>query len=57
MPPNYDPNEKVRDAIKRKRANIKSARLPPGSQGWDELMDKTLGEIVEGQKSEYLVIK
>jgi hypothetical protein len=60
MPLNYDPNEKVQDAIKRRRANIRNARLPQGSPSWDELMDKTWGEIVEGAKKRipgYQVVK
>lgn len=38
-------NEKVKDILKRKKGSIKQAPLPKGSPSWDDIGDKTFGEI------------
>lgn len=46
----YDPNEKVREILKRKKGSIKNAPLEEGSPSWDEILDKTLAEVEQEAK-------
>jgi hypothetical protein len=46
MPAN-NPNETVREILKRKKANVKQAALDPGSPGWGDIMDMTWAEVLD----------
>jgi len=37
--------EKIKDILNRKKGSIKNAPLPEGSPSWDDIKDKTFGEI------------
>ncbi len=41
------PDETVREILKRKRAAIKQAALEPGSPSWDDILEMTWDEINE----------
>lgn len=43
----YDPDTKVSEILKSKRAGIKQAPLPRGAPSWDELQQLTWGDIEE----------
>lgn len=43
-----DPETKVSEILKGKRASIKHAPLQPGAPSWDEIMQLTWGQILDG---------
>jgi hypothetical protein len=45
-----DPNTKISDILKSKKASIKTARLEPGSPNWDEVQELVWRDIEEGAK-------
>jgi hypothetical protein len=51
MPAEHNPDEKVRNILKRKKASIKNAPLEPGSPNWDAILDMTIGEVLAEAKN------
>jgi len=45
-----DPDAKVSDILKDKKASIKNAPLEQGAPGWDEIQTLTWQEIEEGAR-------
>jgi hypothetical protein len=43
--------QKVAEILKRKKASIKQARLPPGSPAWDAFMEMTWEQIEVGARA------
>ena len=43
--------QKVADILKRKKASIKQARLPPGSPAWDAFIEMTWEQIEAGARA------
>jgi hypothetical protein len=46
-----DVSQKVAEILKRKKASIKQARLPPGSPSWDAFMEMTWEQIEAGARA------
>jgi len=43
--------QRVADILRRKKASIKQARLPPGSPAWDVFMEMTWEQIEAGARA------
>ena len=49
MPAN-DPDETVKEILKRKKANIQQAKLQPGSPEWSDIVDTLWKDIEKGSQ-------